>query len=298
MRRGDHGPRAFQAPVDVHASADGQVYLFKRRPNESQASSDNDDEELGVMEMRPRMHQCQEQGRLKNIQLLERKVLHDDNLSKLALQYGCKVRSFQGPLSFPRFPQVLTLASSFQVADIKRVNNLMQEQDLFALKSVKIPVGKHRIVTETDAEMSDPKEELPRSSTDASPQDTSRAHRHLQEVPDFLMEVDHDMEKLIQTTNDQDEGILEYAEKGRKFGYRGAHQRGHGADCGIKWWNAVVAMLLIGIILPLFCVIYFKMKNNQGVSSTGSGTILSTSSSNTSETVLGAKGVGRFQEPG
>lgn len=175
----------------------------------------------------------------------------------------------------------------------------MQEQDLFALKSVKIPVQKHRVLTETDAEVSDPKEEMPHSSADLYPQDTSRAHRHLQEVPDFLMEVDHDMEKLIQTTNDQDkEGVSEYAEKGRRFGCRGAHLSGHGADCGIKWWNAVVAMLLIGIILPLFYVIYFKMKNNEVVSSTASGTILSTTSSNTSETVLSTKGVERFQEPG
>lgn len=84
MRRGEHVPQAFQAPVDVHASADGQVYMFKRRPNESAASSD--DEELSVMEMRPRVFQEQE--------LLEREVLDGDNLNKLALQYGCKVKIF------------------------------------------------------------------------------------------------------------------------------------------------------------------------------------------------------------
>lgn len=88
MWRGEHGPRAFQAPVDVHASADGQVYMFKRRPNESTLSSD--DEELNVVEMRPRV--SQEQGRLRNIQLLEREVLDGDNLNKLALRYGCKVK--------------------------------------------------------------------------------------------------------------------------------------------------------------------------------------------------------------
>lgn len=92
MRRGEHGPQAFQAPVDVHASADGQVYMFKRRPNESAVSSD--DEELNLMEMRPRVYQEQEQDRLRNVQLLEREVLDGDNLNKLALQYGCKVKIF------------------------------------------------------------------------------------------------------------------------------------------------------------------------------------------------------------
>lgn len=89
MRRGEQRPRAFQAPVDVHASADGQVYMFKRRPNESTPSSDDD--ELDVMEMRPRIYQ--EPDRLRNVQLLEREVADGDSLNKLALQYGCKVKT-------------------------------------------------------------------------------------------------------------------------------------------------------------------------------------------------------------
>lgn len=93
MRRGEHVPRAFQAPVDVHASADGQVYMFKRRPNETAVSSD--DEELNVMEMRPRVLHEPEEGRLGNIHLLEREVLDGDSLNKLALQYGCKVKIFK-----------------------------------------------------------------------------------------------------------------------------------------------------------------------------------------------------------
>lgn len=93
MRRGEYVPQAFQAPVDVHASADGQVYMFKRRPNETAVSSD--DEELSVIEMRPQVFREQEQGRLRNVELLERQVLDGDSLNKLALQYGCKVKSFE-----------------------------------------------------------------------------------------------------------------------------------------------------------------------------------------------------------
>ncbi|KAM9352371.1 lysM and putative peptidoglycan-binding domain-containing protein 4 [Symphorus nematophorus] len=264
MRRGEHGPRAFQAPVDVHASADGQVYMFKRRPNESNGSSD--DEEFSVMEMRPRVHQDQDEDRLRNVQLLEREVLDGDNLNKLALQYGCKV------------------------ADIKRVNNLMQEQDLFALKSIKIPVQKHSFLTETYTDLSDPQEEMPHSSTTpAKPPDRARGQPHLQEVTDFLMEVDHDIEKLIQTTNDQDEDFLDNSEKRQWFGFRRQRLNGHGADWGIQWWNAVVAMLLIGIVLPLFYVIYFKTKDNGVVSPTDGGGAVP--SSNTS-------GTGQAQKPG
>ncbi|XP_068459411.1 lysM and putative peptidoglycan-binding domain-containing protein 4 [Clinocottus analis] len=271
MRRGEHISQAFQAPVDVHASADGQVYMFNSRPNESTVSSD--DEEFNVMEMRPRIFQDQEQDCLRNIQLLEREVLDGDNLNKLALQYGCKV------------------------ADIKRVNNLMQEQDLFALKSIKIPVQKHSFLTEMYTDLSDSQEKMPHSSTSlVKPQDQARSQPHLQEVTDFLMEVDHDIEKLIQTTNDQDEDFLDNSEKQQRFSCRGQQLTGHGADWGIQWWNAVVAMLLIGIVLPLFYVIYFKTKDNGVVNESGA-LQLSTTSSNSSETGLDTRGQELSQKP-
>ncbi|XP_040019683.1 lysM and putative peptidoglycan-binding domain-containing protein 4 [Gasterosteus aculeatus] len=272
MRRGEPISPAFQAPVDVHASADGQVYMFNRRPNESSVSSE--DEELTVMEMRPRVFQDPGPATVRNVLLLEREVLDGDNLNKLALQYGCKV------------------------ADIKRVNNLMQEQDLFALKSIKIPVQKHSFLTEMHSDRSDLQEEMPHSSTTpVKPLDRARVQPHLQEVTDFLMEVDHDIEKLIQTTNDQDDDFLDGSEKRRLCGVRGQRLTGQGADWGIQWWNAVVAMLLIGIVLPLFYVIYFKTKDNGVVG--GDGSVLSsTTSSNSSGTGLDARGPEHFQEPG
>lgn len=315
MRRGEHVPRAFQAPVDVHASADGQVYMFKRKPNESAMSSD--DEELSVMEMRPRIFREQEQDRLRNTQLLERKVLEGDNLNKLALQYGCKViylfllifKIISGIRDLPSKPSnytVVTLTNprshlSPQVADIKRVNNLIQEQDLFALTSIKIPVQKHSFLTETYTDLNEAREEMPRSSAaPASPQDRARAQPHLQEVTDFLMEVDNDIEKLIQTTNDQDEDFMDDLGKGQRFGFRRRGLTSHGADWGIQWWNAVVAMLLIGIVLPIFYVIYFKTKDNGAVSPTdGSGALQSTiKSSNESGMGLSLVRPEGSQEPG
>uniref|UniRef100_A0A3Q3QEJ4 LysM and putative peptidoglycan-binding domain-containing protein 4 n=1 Tax=Monopterus albus TaxID=43700 RepID=A0A3Q3QEJ4_MONAL len=234
MRRVEHVPQAFEAPVDVHASADGQVYMFNRRLNQAAVSSD--DEELTVVEMRPRAFQ--EQDRLRNVQLLDREVLDGDSLNKLALQYGCKV------------------------ADIKRVNNLMQEQDLFALKSIKIPVPKHSLLTETCTGLNDSHS----FSRPVKLQDRARAQPQLQ-VTEFLIEVDNDTEKLIQTKNGQDEDFLNNSEKPQQFGFRGQRLTSHGADWGIHWWNALVAMLLIGIVLPLFYVIYFKTKgtNDHGV---------------------------------
>nr|XP_046207433.1 lysM and putative peptidoglycan-binding domain-containing protein 4-like [Oncorhynchus gorbuscha]XP_046207440.1 lysM and putative peptidoglycan-binding domain-containing protein 4-like [Oncorhynchus gorbuscha]XP_046207449.1 lysM and putative peptidoglycan-binding domain-containing protein 4-like [Oncorhynchus gorbuscha]XP_046207460.1 lysM and putative peptidoglycan-binding domain-containing protein 4-like [Oncorhynchus gorbuscha] len=262
MRRGDPVPRAFQAPVDVHASVDGQVYMFRRgQQNDSAGSSE--EEEFNVMELRPRGWQELEQDRCGSLMLLERDVLVGDNLNKLALQYGCKV------------------------ADIKRVNNLIQEQDIFALKSIKIPVKKHSLLTEANTELKVPDPGASNSATPLpQPQGKLTARfpgrPHLLEYTDYLKEVDHDIERLIQTTNAQDEVFLEAAERPEKLGSRGQRLTSYGADWGIQWWNAVVAMLLIGIILPVFYVVYIKTQDT-GVpaavaSSNSSGTGLSTDS--------------------
>ncbi|KAF7644673.1 hypothetical protein LDENG_00217810 [Lucifuga dentata] len=272
MRRGDLLPQAFQAPVDVHASADGQVYMFRRRPNNSAVSSE--DEEFNAIEMKPQVFQDQDQDNMRNVQVLEREVLEGDNLTKLALQYGCKV------------------------ADIKQVNNLLQEQDLFALKSVKIPVQKHSFLTESYTDPSEPQQEITHlPTTSVKSQDRTRVHQHLKEVTDFLKEVDQDIEKLTENTNDPDEIFLETSERPRGFGFRGKRLTNQSADWGIQWWNAVVAMLLIGIVLPIFYVIYLKTKGNGMVSPAdgGDGLHSSITSSNGSVVGLGTRGPQHLQ---
>lgn len=146
------------------------------------------------------------------------------------------------------------------MSDLKRVNNLMQEQDFFALKSIKIPIQKHSFLTETHTELTDPQEEMPFSSNTPNPPERARAHPHVQEVTDFLMEVDNDMEKLIHTANDENEDFLDPSERQQRFTGRPVS---HGADWGIKWWNAVIAMILIVIILPLFYLIYYKITTKE-----------------------------------
>ncbi|TWW76355.1 lysM and putative peptidoglycan-binding domain-containing protein 4 isoform X1 [Takifugu flavidus] len=244
MRRVEHGSRAFQAPVDVHASADGQIYLFKRRQNESAVSSD--DEDHVVMDRKPQV--CQNLER--NIQFLEREVLDGDTLNKLALQYGCKV------------------------ADIKRLNNLMQEQDFYALKSVRIPVQKHSFLGETSTILRDHKEDFLHSAAKLKPLDTSRTHRQPKEVSDFVMDVEQDTERLIQSANDPDE-----TKQPRFIVREGSLSK---ADCGAQWWNVVVAVLVIGIILPVFFLLFFKMKNSHVLSSADTTTQPSGSFSNAS----------------
>ncbi|XP_072291239.1 lysM and putative peptidoglycan-binding domain-containing protein 4 [Eucyclogobius newberryi] len=233
MQQGEQAPRAFQAPVDVHASADGQVYMFKRSGAESALCSE--DEELSAVELQP-YHTHSSNYSMG--QVMERELQHGDKLNQLALQYGC------------------------QVAEIKQLNNFIQEPDLFALKSIKIPVQKHLFLTEELGEIKHPQDALPPSAEEGDP----RASPHVLEVTDFFMELDNDMERLIQSTKQEDEELLEIWD-GQSRGYRrqrGQGIKGHGADWGINWWNAIIAMLLIGIVLPLFYIIYFKTRPSEG----------------------------------
>ncbi|KAA0714923.1 LysM and putative peptidoglycan-binding domain-containing protein 4 [Triplophysa tibetana] len=242
MRRGDPLPQAFQAPVDVHASADGQVYMFRHGKEKLDDSSE--DEEPNVMKLWPRSRESSSWERERTeVLLLERDVSHEDNLNKLALQYGCKV------------------------ADIKRVNNFFQEQDMYALKSIKIPVKKHGLLTEANFELRDPQR---RPSNDAlSPSqhpngaETSISGRpQVQEFTNFLKEVDSDIERLIQSTDPPEEVFSGSSTASRGWGWRNHGLRSYGADWGIQWWNALVAMLLIGIVLPIFYVVYFKTQDS------------------------------------
>uniref|UniRef100_A0A8C4TQ95 LysM and putative peptidoglycan-binding domain-containing protein 4 n=1 Tax=Falco tinnunculus TaxID=100819 RepID=A0A8C4TQ95_FALTI len=129
MRLNESRTRSFQAPVTIHNYPGRQVYVF---PN-GHSDSEESEEELNVMELRPRGKEQQRcstsQDRAGDVVLLEREITEDDNLNKLALQYGCKV------------------------ADIKRVNNFIREQDLYALKSIKIPVKPHGLLTENGREL-------------------------------------------------------------------------------------------------------------------------------------------------
>ncbi|KAK1784865.1 hypothetical protein P4O66_018299 [Electrophorus voltai] len=257
MRRGEVSPQAFQAPVDVHASADGQVYTFCGRQEELAVSSE--DEELNIMELRPRNQESssQERTRVGELLLLETPISQEDSLNKLALQYGC------------------------QVADIKRVNNLIKDQDLYALKSIKIPVKKHGLLTESVAELKGPQQcalssqPLPAAplldATGAGPS----TRLQVQEYTDFFREMDSDIEHLIQSTEAQEEVYAGGSDGAWRWGSRGQRLSSYGADWGIHWCNAVIAMLLIGVVLPIFYVVYFKSKEN-GESSADDDTVNTT----------------------
>ncbi|NXC04488.1 LYSM4 protein, partial [Orthonyx spaldingii] len=231
MRLNESCTRSFQAPVTVHSFPGRQVFVF---PDGRPASDDSEEEEeLNAMELRPRgREQQQGRARLGDVVLLERELSQDDNLNKLALQYGCKV------------------------ADIKRVNNFMQEQDLYALKSIKIPVRPHGLLTEGAGVLRPPpagpappgptRQELP----EPEPEPGRRLSEYFRGIDQSIQDA---VRVEVQLSAEHGGEALE-----RPLPAAGKRDTGNGADCGIQWWNAVFIMLLIGIVLPVFYIIYFK----------------------------------------
>lgn len=255
MRLNDSRPRPFQAPVTIHNYPGGQVYVF---PNGRSDSEESSEEELNVMELRPRGREQQRcgpaRGRAGDVVLLEREVTEDDSLNKLALQYGCKV------------------------ADIKRVNNFIREQDLYALKSIKIPVKTHGLLTESSKEL----RPLPAACSQTGvtlvdvpePDAGGSGSADSKQLVDYFRGIDKSIRDAVQAEVQLNaEYCVEAPE--RPLAEPGKRESSNGADCGIQWWNAVFIMLLVGIVLPVFYIIYFKTQENGPAAHTSNTTATS-----------------------
>ncbi|XP_038602759.1 lysM and putative peptidoglycan-binding domain-containing protein 4 [Tachyglossus aculeatus] len=247
MRQKDVLSKTFQAPAVVSSSPNSCIYMFKNNSDSDETS----EEELNI-ELRPRGKEQQrsklQREKVGDVILLEREITEDDNLNKLALQYGCKV------------------------ADIKKVNNFIREQDLYALKSIKIPVKNYGVLTETSKELKPPQSTSFRSPLALvevpEPEDTtaSLSCAGSNQLTDFFKEIDQDIESAVQSEIyfNEDHPI---DTPGHPLLPLSQETVANGADWGIQWWNAVFIMLLIGIILPVFYVVYFKIQRTGGPAS-------------------------------
>lgn len=139
------------------------------------------------------------------------------------------------------------------------------------MKFIKIPVRKHGLLTETNSELQHFHQRslssalaAPNQLQDSATADSSwssQAHQYV----DFFREVDNDIENLIQVTDTQEEAFIHDTNRSKPWRFRGYRLISSGADWGIRWWNAVIAMLFIGIVLPVFYVVYFTIQNSKFV---------------------------------
>ncbi|XP_054628738.1 lysM and putative peptidoglycan-binding domain-containing protein 3 [Dunckerocampus dactyliophorus] len=250
--RGQH--YGFQAATIVQASNGGHAYRFGSNNSENELSEEDGES----CELRPRSRERNRRStsreRVDDIVYLTRDIQEGDTLNSIALQYHCSV------------------------ADLKRANNLLTEQDFFGLRSVKIPVKRFSVLTETHntgpLKSASPSEthrlthispitSLPvESSTDSSSSTDS--------VEGFLMEKDKDIERLVKSTGPSRSSLNEVVSSLTlqqsqpllgKGEYKPVEKKDpyYGADWGMRWWTAVVIMLVVGIVTPVFYLLYYEV---------------------------------------
>ncbi|XP_051498525.1 lysM and putative peptidoglycan-binding domain-containing protein 3 [Apus apus] len=237
--------RGLQAAGAAQPAVGGHLY-----PLVSVAGPEGEgpEEEGEVTELRPRgrekVRRSASRDRLDDIVLLTKDIQEGDTLNAIALQYCCSV------------------------ADIKRVNNLINDQDFFALRSVKIPVKKFSVLTETHVSPKGRPILRPAhcslEAQESSASDTFSAH---ETVGNFLKEMDRDIEEIVKCNDTKRENLNEVvsalAAQQICFETDGKTKKSkdpyYGADWGIGWWTAVVIMLIIGIVTPVFYLLYYEV---------------------------------------
>ncbi|XP_026176950.1 lysM and putative peptidoglycan-binding domain-containing protein 3 [Mastacembelus armatus] len=244
----------FQSATMVQPVNGGQAYLFGNNGSENDLSEEDGES----YELRPRgrerLRRSTSRDRMDDIIYLPRDIQEGDTLNSIALQYHCSV------------------------ADIKRANNLLTEQDFFALRSVKIPVRRFSVLTETHSTgplksaspsgarhlpQISPVISLPsESSTDSSSSTDS--------VEGFLLEKDKDIERLVKSTGPSRSSLNEVVSSLtvqhqqpllREAEFKPAQRKDpyYGADWGMRWWTAVAIMLIVGIVTPVFYLLYYEV---------------------------------------
>ncbi|XP_042309828.1 lysM and putative peptidoglycan-binding domain-containing protein 3 isoform X1 [Sceloporus undulatus] len=237
----------FQLPAAAQPSVESHSYSFG---NGISSDSDVLEDEVEVYELRPRgrekVRRSTSRERLDDIIFITKDIQEGDTLNAIALQYCCSV------------------------ADIKRVNNLITDQDFFALRAIKIPVKKFSVLTETHCfpksrqvsrvASTSYSAEFPESSLSAESFSTET-------VGNFLKEVDRDIEQIVKCNATKRENLNEVvsalSNQQSNFESDGKTSKQkdpyYGADWGIGWWTAVVIMVVVGIITPVFYLLYYEV---------------------------------------
>ncbi|KAG7481296.1 hypothetical protein MATL_G00065200 [Megalops atlanticus] len=244
----------FQSATTVQPANGGHAYIFG---NSTASENEFSEEDSDCYELRSRgkerLRRSASRERMDDIVYLVRDIKEGDTLNSIALQYFCTV------------------------ADIKRANNLLTEQDFFALRAIRIPVRRFSVLTETHTPAGLQAGSRGASETQppgAAPDPSCSPSSSAKSAGSFLQEKDRDIELLVKSS-DPSKGSLnevvsslspqlqpgepERRPAGRKDPY-------YGADWGMRWWTAVAIMLVVGIVTPVFYLLYYEvlMKANGG----------------------------------
>ncbi|KAK3098537.1 hypothetical protein FSP39_020421 [Pinctada imbricata] len=104
--------------AQIQNTKKSKVYVFG---NDEVCDDDVVEYEMSAVRSRKAPRQVEED---EQPTYFERELSEGDTLRSISLQYGC------------------------QVAEIKRINNMIQDQDFYAFKKIKVPLKKYSFLTE------------------------------------------------------------------------------------------------------------------------------------------------------
>ena len=178
------------------------------------------------------------------------------------------------------------------MAELKRINNLIQDQDFYGLKTVRIPLRRHGLLTELvqehltngapggatsngydvtgdgyDVTGDDDEEYDPDRDTESrgllvrnlSIRDSFGTQSR--EAVDFLKKMDSDIKSIVHNTNSRMDTLEEVRDTltcKRIHPLRGSRKMFDGVDCGMRWWSVVVVMLVLLLGCPLLYFLYYE----------------------------------------
>ncbi|XP_077318528.1 lysM and putative peptidoglycan-binding domain-containing protein 3 [Lithobates pipiens] len=245
---GKHPSRSYLKPAAVSSTTLGHSYHFTPMGNSENDLSEEDPEEYALRPRgREKTRRSTSKERLDDIILISKDIAEGDTLNSIALQHCCTV------------------------ADLKRANSLINEQDFFALRTIKIPVKRFSLLA--DPQFS-PK--VKQSRTLPGQPSEEQQYSVLLEAPpletadSFLQEVDRDIKHIVRSTDVTKENLHEVVsalshDLHFEPDFKAAKPKDpyYGADWGLGWWTAVVIMVIVGVVTPVFYFLYYEVLDRE-----------------------------------
>ncbi len=174
------------------------------------------------------------------------------------------------------------------------MNNLIKDQDFYALVSIKVPVKRHGLLTELLAEdgiegasastrLSNGLHSEAVCNSDTDYEDVEGEDKHPllvrtlsirgalstqgQEAQKFLRQMDKDIKDIISSTKNSKDSLQEVTQSLTCKRIQPFHRQSRcnsvtgafsGADCGVRWWTVVAIMFTIGLVSPIVYLLYFQ----------------------------------------
>lgn len=173
--------------------------------------------------------------------VFEHKIVEGETLQGLALRYGCSVGT------------------------LRHLNNLLSDQDFFALVVLKVPARIHNLVTAKLVEPLSQDEETVSLTSDGAESPPDKAIR-------YWASLDRRVEAVLQQGSGDNakptDTVAELGEQTAAAPQPPAQSAWSGVDCGIGWCGILVSVLTVAVVVPSLYLLYillYDKKPHEGI---------------------------------